>query len=993
MAESDNDDVELERSGVVVQTRFALEEADDEPGPTYRIPERIVTSQADASGEEDTSEEQALITKITQLRKRLHACNRQNWEPITAPQEDEEVKGNNTSKETQKNVIIVANRLPVTLTRTSAGKWRFEKSSGGLASALRGIKNLRLMQIGWPGYDVALEDQEFVSSELMKLNCIPVFLPQRIATMFYNGFSNNVLWPLFHLIPLDIEQLRTNTQEFEAYKQANLLFMDAVLKCIRSRLTNYSSRDVIWVHDYHLMLLPGQLRQKLPDAKIGFFLHIPFPGSEFYKQLPQRSQLLRGLLASNLVGFHVYDYALRFKGSCERILQGCESTPQCVNDGGRLSAVGAFPIGIDPEIWLNALESNEAVKKSIASIRAKFKGKRIVLGVDRMDYVKGLEHKLLAWEKFLRRCPQWVGKVILIQIAVPSRKGIRRYQELAKNVHTIVGRVNGTYGTVDYVPIRFLDQTIKFELLAALYHVSEACLITSLRDGMNLVAYEYVACQGRNEAQRNGSFPPETAPFSNLYSPPKTAENEPCAHPSSPTEAPAGPMSEHPPDPGERPGVLLLSEFTGAAQSLGAGAIRLNPWDIELIADKIRYALEMPNVERRVYHRYALQYVMTHTAQKWATDFLSRLEEAHGKIVERAPIVPKEFETEPVLRAFRESKSRLLILGLVGTITQPRPKEMLFQHYLRFAEVPQDTKDALRTLNTDENTTIVIVTSRRRDYAMELLGEDIDAWICAENGYFIKRGAGATWTCTTGRDGTDDLSWMIETERVMRYFKDRTPNSFIERSEGSMNFEYHDSEEAHGEEQARKLMETLRKGALLDTATEVTNLSKVVQVRLAGVRKVDLVERLIVEITKQRGTPPDCMLVCGDFLRNDEAMFQTLNNATTAEALQRKAEKKRLNNSKGRDTFQATHFPEPHTYEDAALPTTSKVFTCCIPRKASYAQRFLKGPAQLSTFLKCLADDGVEDGKAEEGTPAKKDPEQQPEPEKPVPKEPVLTND
>jgi len=955
MESPDGDGQEMERSGVVVQT-FALEDV-DAGGPTYVLPRQSVPGDTVASAEqEDTSEEQALITKITQLRKRLHACKRQNWEPITAPQEDTEVK-DNTSKQTQKNIIIVANRLPVTLTRTPAGKWRFEKSSGGLASALRGIKNLRLMQIGWPGYEVALEDQEFVSKELMKLNCIPVFLPQRLATMFYNGFSNNVLWPLFHLIPLDIEQLQKITEEFEAYKQANLLFMEAVLNCIQMKQTNYTSKDVIWVHDYHLMLLPGQLRQKLPHAKIGFFLHIPFPGSEFYKQLPQRSQLLRGLLASNLVGFHVYDYALRFKGSCERILRGCESTPQCVNDGGRLSAVGAFPIGIDPEIWFNALEKNDAVKKSIASIRAKFKGKRIVLGVDRMDYVKGLEHKLLAWEKFLRRSPQWVGKVILIQIAVPSRKGIRRYQELAKNVHTIVGRVNGTYGTVDYVPIRFLDQTIKFELLAALYHVSEACLITSLRDGMNLVAYEYVACQGRSEAQRKGTFPDETTPFtSHINSPPRSSDSEHT--PSSPTEAPAGPMSEHPPNPGERPGVLLLSEFTGAAQSLGAGAIRLNPWDIELIADKIRYALEMQNVERRVYHRYALQYVMGHTAQKWATDFLSRLEEAHGEITERAPIVPKKFQIEPVLTAFRGSKHRLIILGLVGTITQPRPKEMLFQHFLRFAKVPQDTKDGLRTMAADENTTIVIATSRRRDYAMELLGEDLGVWVCAENGYFIKRGTGEPWTCTTGRDGADDLSWMIETERVMTYFKDRTPNAFIERSEGSMNFEYHDSEEAHGEDQARKLMETLRKGALLDTATEVTNLSKVVQVRLAGVRKVDLVQRLIDEVTRQRGAPPDFMLVAGDFLRNDEAMFQNLNNATSANALERKAERKRLGDFKSNresGQFRAKHFPEPHTYEDAALPTTSKVFTCCIPRKASYAQRFLKDPQELAEFLKSLS--------------------------------------
>jgi len=269
------------------------------------------------------------------------------------------------------------------------------------------------------------------------------------------------------------------------------MFMEAVVQFAPGR------NDVIWVHDYHLMLVPGMLRQKLPTAQIGFFLHIPFPNADFFKVLPQRSEILRGLLASNLVGFHLYDYAIRFKNSCLRILQGCEETPQCIDDNGRMTAVGTHPIGIDPECWFNAIENNPRVIAQIAKLRSKFKNRRIVLGVDRMDYVKGLEHKLYAWELFLKNNPEWVGNVALIQIAVPSRKGIRKYQELARTVHTMVGSINGEYGTVDCVPIRFLDKSISFEELAALYHVADACFISSLRDGMNLVAYEFVACQGR----------------------------------------------------------------------------------------------------------------------------------------------------------------------------------------------------------------------------------------------------------------------------------------------------------------------------------------------------------------------------------------------------------------------------------------------------------------------------------------------------------------
>jgi len=527
----------------------------------------IINSEAPPSNEEET-----LLNKISRLRSKLQTIQRESWVPIK-PNEDEELRDLNNVQEVskKKKIIIVSNRLIVTLKRTREGRWRFDKSNGGLASALRGIKNNRLIHIGWPGVEVAKENQSFVRNELRKIGCIPVFLSNKIANMFYNGFSNNVLWPLFHFIPLNTDQIKVSEEEWQAYRDANKLFMEAVVQF------GPEKNDVIWVHDYHLMLVPGMLRQKLPTAQIGFFLHIPFPNADFFKVLPQRSEILRGLLASNLVGFHIYDYAIRFKNSCIRILQGCEETPQCINDNGRKTAVGTHPIGIDPDCWFNAVENNPRVIAQIAELRSKFKNRRIVLGVDRMDYVKGLEHKLFAWELFLKNNPEWVGKVALIQISVPSRKGIRKYQELAKTVHTMVGSINGEYGTVDYVPIRFLDKTIDFEDLAALYHVADACLITSLRDGMNLVAYEYVAAQGRRGFTSSQSYSP----------------NEKTASPAS-GSASATMEEEYP------PGILLLSEFAGAAQSLGAGAIRINPWDIKKIAEKIKYALEMQSVERVV---------------------------------------------------------------------------------------------------------------------------------------------------------------------------------------------------------------------------------------------------------------------------------------------------------------------------------------------------------------------------------------------------------
>lgn len=871
-------------------------------------------------------EEKTIRTKIARLRRKLITIKneRDSWVPIKTSRKDEQKTISNTEeKAKQKTVIIVSNRLIVTLKRTREGRWWFDKSGGGLASALRGISNVRFLHIGWPGCEVAEEDQSFVREELGKIDCIPVFLTEKMSNMFYNGFSNNVLWPLFHFIPLTTDQIKKNDEEWQAYRDANKLFMEAVLRL------SPAANDVIWVHDYHLMLVPGMLRRKLTTAQIGFFLHIPFPNADFFKVLPQRSEILRGLLAANLVGFHIYDYAIRFKNSCLRILQGCEETPQCINDNGRKTAIGTHPIGIDPERWFNAIENNPVVIAQIADLRSKFKDTRIVLGVDRMDYVKGLEHKLYAWEFFLSKYPDWVGKVALIQICVPSRKGIRKYQELAKTVHTMVGSINGYFGTVGYVPTRFLDKSIGFEELAALYHVADACLITSLRDGMNLVAYEYVAAQGR---QVFTSSTDSHTPNAKNLSPPSSNGGE--AHP---------------------PGILLLSEFTGAAQSLGAGAIRINPWDIRRMAKKIKYALEMQSIERRVYHRYALQYVVTHTAENWATTFLSRLEEAHMSIKEGAPIAPKKFQEEPVMKSWKASKLRLIVLGLVGTITQLRPRDMSYQHFLKFAKVPDDAKLAIKKMSADVRTEVVVVTQRGRKYVEELMGK-IGCSISAENGYFTRKKGETHWRAAHGRDGTDDLSWMIETESVMNYYVERTPNTFVDRTEGSINFEYHDSDE-FGDVQARDMMETLKKGALIGTATEMVSSTKSVQVRLAGVRKVDLIKRVVSDLEKEHGFPPDFVFVAGNWLKDDEAVFQGINNSTSESARKLNYRRRKMggiNHSHSPKT--GAKLPEPHTYEEPLLPPESSVYTCCIPKKTSHAQRFLESPKELNAFLIKLAE-------------------------------------
>ncbi|GJN06869.1 hypothetical protein PR202_ga24639 [Eleusine coracana subsp. coracana] len=279
------------------------------------------------------------------------------------------------------------------------------------------------------------------------------------------------------------EELRVT---FDAYKRVNQMFADVVFQ-------HYQEGGVIWIHDFHLMFLPKYLKDHDINMKVGWFHHSPFPSSEIYRMLPSRLELLRAVLCSDIVGFHTYDFTRHFVSACTGML-GLEGTPEGVEDHGRLTRVVAFPIGMDSDRFRQALELPE-VKRHISELTQRFAGRKVILGVDRLDIIKGIPQKILAFEKFLEENPDWSDKVVLLQIAVPTRTGVPKYQKLTSQVHEIVGRINGRFGTLTAVPIHHLDQSIDFHALCALYAVSDVALITSLRDGMNLVSYEYVACQ------------------------------------------------------------------------------------------------------------------------------------------------------------------------------------------------------------------------------------------------------------------------------------------------------------------------------------------------------------------------------------------------------------------------------------------------------------------------------------------------------------------
>ncbi|PSN64411.1 glycosyl transferase [Corynespora cassiicola Philippines] len=476
---------------------------------------------------------------------------------------------------TEGRLLLVSNRLPITIKRSEDGKYDFSMSSGGLVSGLSGLsKSTKFQWYGWPGLEVPEEEVGHLKEQLYKEHsAVPIMLDDELADRHYNGFSNSILWPLFHYHPGEIT---FDESAWQAYTEANRLFAKAIAKDVQDN-------DMVWVHDYHLMLLPAMLREEIgsskKNVKLGFFLHTPFPSSEIYRILPVRNDVLLGVLHCDLIGFHTYDYARHFLSSCSRIL-GLATTPNGVEFQGKVVTVGAFPIGIDPEKFDEGLKKPK-VQERIATLERKFQGVKLIVGVDRLDYIKGVPQKLHALEVFLTEHPEWIGKVVLVQVAVPSRQDVEEYQNLRAVVNELVGRINGKFGTVEFMPIHFMHKSVSFDELIALYSVSDVCLVSSTRDGMNLVSYEYIATQE------------------------------------------------------QRHGVMVLSEFTGAAQSLN-GSLIVNPWNTEELADAIHDAVTMGDEQRKLNYQKLSKYVRKYTSAWWGQSFVNELtrisEQAERKV-------------------------------------------------------------------------------------------------------------------------------------------------------------------------------------------------------------------------------------------------------------------------------------------------------------------------------------------------------------------------
>jgi trehalose 6-phosphate synthase len=462
------------------------------------------------------------------------------------------------------DVLCISNRL-ANLQPKSATPSQRRVNVGGLASALLQVASKRkMLWLGWSGRVVTAGEQpsEVAVSYATSPALAWIDFPEQWKEDFYSGFCNRTLWPLVHLFTTRVE-LRQSW--WEAYKAANASFARAALDLV-------DPETPIWVHDYHLLLLAHELRNRAHSGSIGFFLHTPWPCVDVFETLPWASEILEAMFSFDLIGFHTHDFATNFL-QCASALTPATVTGDLIQYRARSAKVYVFPLGIETEIFAPPKEGQKSdIPREIAAFLRETKGCRLIIGVDRLDYTKGIVNRLLAFEKMLHLEPTLRRKVVFLQIAVPSREDVVEYAEQRTQIESVVGKVNGELGDADWTPLRYLYRGYDQSMLAEWYRCADLCAVTPLRDGMNLVAKEFLAAQRPSD-----------------------------------------------------PGVLMLSRFAGAAEEL-QDAVLTNPWWIEGMARDMLTALRMPKELRVETHARLLVALKKHSALSWADEFLAALQ-------------------------------------------------------------------------------------------------------------------------------------------------------------------------------------------------------------------------------------------------------------------------------------------------------------------------------------------------------------------------------
>jgi trehalose 6-phosphate synthase/phosphatase len=653
-------------------------------------------------------------------------------------------------------LLLVSNRLPLTAER-KRGKLTLKPSAGGLATGLHSVHDPgNGLWFGWSGlYDRAAGFTP-ESDEWKRRGCVPVPLSRIEVRDYYEAYGNGVVWPLFHSLT---DRMPLRPGPWATYERVNERFADAVAAELRPD-------DVVWVHDYQLMRVPGMLRAKAADARIGFFLHIPFPAVEIFSALPGREKVLEGLLGADLIGFHTARYMHNFAAAVERLL-GLPVHRDIVVYGGREVRLGVFPMGADVTRFADPAPSRSRTPRQPLD-------RRLLLGVDRLDYTKGIPRRLLAFERLLESHSELRGRVCFLQIAVPSRTDVPAYKRFRHHIDALVGRINGAYGTAAWTPVQYVARPVSQEQLVGLYRSCDVMVVTPLRDGMNLVAKEFVASRVDED------------------------------------------------------GVLVLSEFAGAADEMHE-AMLVNPYDLDYVAETLHDALRMPPDERRARMRSMRRRVIHHDAAHWARSFLDALEET-----EAYQPAPHERRTRTeldvavrrlIVRAAESAPHRLLLLDYDGTLTALAPTPGL-------AAPDRSLLSLLRTVAQQPATSVHITSGRDRATLDTWLG-GLPVGLHAEHGLWSRMAAGEEWTRA---DALPTLPRQADILALLEDAVRRVPGSLLERKSTGVAWHYRLADPKLAGAEVRRLRSALSR-LLQGEAAEVLTGHRVLEIRLSGVDK------------------------------------------------------------------------------------------------------------------------------------------------------------
>lgn len=566
-----------------------------------------------------------------------------------------------------KRLFIVSNRLPITIDENKG----IQPASGGLVTAINGYMrkgdHKQFSEVFWtgvPGCTKNIWSEAVERKSDPQFTYLPVFIKQAQYNGYYNGHSNSLLWPLFHYFPSYAEY---NADHLEQYSQVNEQFAHTLLK-------HLLPGDTVWIHDYQLLGLSQLLRKEIPELTIGFFLHIPFPSYEIFRLLPRRWQQdhLKGLLGADLIGFHTIDYASHFLQSIQMAL-GLDNDRNIILHQNRLIKVDVFPISVDYDHFHHSYD-DQVIASLRESLLHKTNNKKIIFSVDRLDYTKGVNNRLKAFEYFLKQNPEYHGKVIFILAVVPSRDNIAKYKERKQIIDQTISQINSSLGSIHWQPVIYQYNSLPFDELMSLYTGCDLALITPLRDGMNLVAKEFVASRK------------------------------------------------------DKKGVLVLSEMAGASREL-SDALIINPNDIAEMAEAIKTGLEMPDDEQTTRLEIMQKRIANYNVRIWAEDFLDELKNIKNKQQNFQVKFLDEYSKINLLDNYRTAKKRLLLLDYDGTLIS-------FTSNPANAIPGNELLKLLKDLNSDKNT-VCLISGRNSEWLEKYFGNS-NIHMVAEHGARVK---------------------------------------------------------------------------------------------------------------------------------------------------------------------------------------------------------------------------------------------------------------